>query len=258
MMAWALGATLAAVAGVLIASDQTLSATTLTLLVVNAYAAAVVGRLRSLPARSSARSSSACSSPTPSATSARPPPSAHQPADACVRAIPAIMLFVVIVLQPEARLRAHGVARPRSPLRVPSQKLALRRWHRADRRDHGPRVDAPAASDLSLVVKGFGFALITLSLVPLTGYAGQISLAQMTFTGIGAVAMAAWGAKAHRWRVVADRRLRGGGCGRRASGPPAVGHLPGPGHGGVRVVLHLRCSSTSRASCPAAASRCRA
>ena len=45
-----------------------------------------------------------------------------------------------------------------------------------------------------LVVKAFGFAIVTLSLVPLTGYAGQISLAQMTFTGIGAVAMATWGA----------------------------------------------------------------
>ena len=44
------------------------------------------------------------------------------------------------------------------------------------------------------MVKAFGFAIITLSLVPLTGYAGQISLAQMTFTGIGAVAMATWGA----------------------------------------------------------------
>jgi branched-chain amino acid transport system permease protein len=51
-----------------------------------------------------------------------------------------------------------------------------------------------AAPDLNLVTKGFGFAVITLSLVPLTGYAGQISLAQLTFTGIGAVAMATWGA----------------------------------------------------------------
>ena len=33
-------------------------------------------------------------------------------------------------------------------------------------------------------------ALLMLSLVPLTGWAGQISLAQMTFAGVGAYAMA--------------------------------------------------------------------
>ena len=44
MLAWAIGAGLAAVSGVLIASEQTLSAVTLTLLVINAYAVAVVGR----------------------------------------------------------------------------------------------------------------------------------------------------------------------------------------------------------------------
>jgi ABC-type branched-subunit amino acid transport system permease subunit len=49
-------------------------------------------------------------------------------------------------------------------------------------------------TDLNLVTTGFYLAIVTLSLVPLTGYAGQISLAQLTFTGIGAVAMATWGA----------------------------------------------------------------
>ncbi|WP_421121839.1 branched-chain amino acid ABC transporter permease [Aquihabitans daechungensis] len=48
-LSWAVGCTLAAVAGVLIAPILTLDQTTLTLLVINAYAAAVVGRLRSLP-----------------------------------------------------------------------------------------------------------------------------------------------------------------------------------------------------------------
>jgi ABC-type branched-subunit amino acid transport system permease subunit len=59
-----------------------------------------------------------------------------------------------------------------------------------------------SASDLVLVTKGAGIALVTLSLVPLTGYAGQISLAQMTFVGIGAVAMAAWGASGSPLAVV--------------------------------------------------------
>ena len=49
MLSWAIGASLAAVAGVLIAPVQNLEPITLTLLVVTAYAAAAVGRLRSLP-----------------------------------------------------------------------------------------------------------------------------------------------------------------------------------------------------------------
>src|SRR3954471_19523490 len=48
-LSWALGATLAAVAGILIAPTITMSHILLTLLVVNGYAAAMLGRLRNLP-----------------------------------------------------------------------------------------------------------------------------------------------------------------------------------------------------------------
>ena len=50
MLAWAIGCSLAALAGILTAPLLTLSHTVLTLLIVNAYAAAMIGRLRSLPA----------------------------------------------------------------------------------------------------------------------------------------------------------------------------------------------------------------
>src|SRR5205085_11787681 len=40
--------------------------------------------------------------------------------------------------------------------------------------------------------QGVVYALIMLSLVLLTGYAGQISLAQMTFVGLGAFSMGKW------------------------------------------------------------------
>ena len=73
MASWALGAFLAALAGVLITPIQgsTMSATALTLLVIDAFAAAMFGRLRSVPRRSSAlvlaspaATSSATSRPT--------------------------------------------------------------------------------------------------------------------------------------------------------------------------------------------------
>lgn len=193
MLAWALGAGLAAVSGVLIASEQTLSAITLTLLVINAYAVAVVGRLRSLPG--AFLGAVILGLAESYATGYIDPSYALGPVSLqnLRTAIPAVMLFVVILVQPEARLRAHGVTRPKSPVRPPSQVTAI--WGGLalvlGTAAIGSLLSGP---DLNLVQKGFGFALITLSLVPLTGYAGQISLAQMTFTGIGALAMATWGA----------------------------------------------------------------
>jgi len=193
MMAWALGAGMAALSGVLIASEQTLSATTLTLLFINAYAVAVVGRLRSLPGAFLGAiilgllQSYAIG---------------YIPQDAMLgpiglqsleRAIPAIMLFVVIMAQPQDRLRAHGVSRRSAGSKPVAQRVAL---------IGGAAFILVVAglgslmslTDLNLVTTGFYLAIVTLSLVPLTGYAGQISLAQLTFTGIGAVAMATWGA----------------------------------------------------------------
>src|SRR5580700_735765 len=48
-LSWVLGSALAAIAGILIAPTLQLSVAPLTLLVINAYAAAIIGRLRSLP-----------------------------------------------------------------------------------------------------------------------------------------------------------------------------------------------------------------
>jgi branched-chain amino acid transport system permease protein len=193
MLAWAMGAGLAAISGVFIATEQTLSAVTLTLLVVNAYAVAVVGRLRSLPgvflgAVILGLAESYAVGYIPQNAALGPISLANLRS-----AIPAIMLFVVILLQPEARLRAQGATRPRTAIRAPSQSTAI--WGGVALVLAAAALGALLAPpDLNLVMRGFGFALITLSLVPLTGYAGQISLAQLTFTGIGAVAMATFGA----------------------------------------------------------------
>ena len=201
MLAWALGACLASVSGVLIASEQTLSATNLTLLFINAYAVAVVGRLRSLPGAFLGAvilglvQAYAIGYIPQSATIG---PISLQ---SLQQAIPAIMLFVVMVLQPQDRVRAHGSTRRTEPMRPPSQRFAL----------VGGVLfvlavaaigSLVAPSDLNLLLGGFYTAMVTLSLVPLTGYAGQISLAQLTFVGIGAVAMATWGANGEPWAVL--------------------------------------------------------
>ncbi|MCX7243339.1 MAG: hypothetical protein NTV64_06110, partial [Polaromonas sp.] len=174
MMAWALGSGMAALSGVLIASEQTLSATTLTLLFINAYAVAVVGRLRSLPG---AFLGAVILGLLESYAIG------YIPQDAMLgpislqsskNAIPAVMLFVVIMLQPQDRLRAHGVSRRSSGSKPVAQRVAL---------VGGAAFIIVVAglgslmslTDLNLVTTGFYLAIVTLSLVHLTGYqeAGQ-------------------------------------------------------------------------------------
>jgi branched-chain amino acid transport system permease protein len=64
--------------------------------------------------------------------------------------------------------------------------------------------------DLIRVGQGLAFALVMLSLVPLTGYGGQVSLAQMTFAGLGAFAMAKVGANGNIIGLVAAAALAAG------------------------------------------------
>ncbi|MFN2590518.1 MAG: ABC transporter permease [Actinomycetota bacterium] len=183
MASWAIGASLAALAGILIAPKLQLNVTVLTLLVVNAYAAAVVGKLRSLPL--TFVGAMALGLIENYATNY-----IHL-SGALVNlrsALPTIFLFVFLLLVPEARLRAGRIAGSIIP-RLPSRKQTLA---------GGVFLVAAAylvssflgAGDLTRVTEGLAFAIIMLSLVPLVGLSGQVSLCQMTFAGLGAVAMA--------------------------------------------------------------------
>ena len=130
MLSWALGSSLAALAGILLAPVLQLNVQALTLLVVNAYAAAMVGRLRSVPltfvgalvlglAESYAVG--------------------YLPSDgifANVRlAIPTLMLFIVLLLLPEVRLRGGSTVAARMPRLVSASEHA---WWRAPRSSRAP------------------------------------------------------------------------------------------------------------------------
>jgi branched-chain amino acid transport system permease protein len=194
-LAWALGSTLAAVAGILLAPNIGLRVDALTLFIVDAFAAAVIGRLRSLPwtfagglligiAQSFALNFLQWGGRWSTA----------------LVAIPAVILFLALLVLPEARIEAGRLA-PKHPVpRVPTLGRA-----------------ATGLAALVLVVAlvaEFGgldttnlrrltLALLTsaimLSLVPLTGWAGQVSLAQITFVGVGAFAMAEVAGDAQSW-----------------------------------------------------------
>ena len=111
-----------------------------------------------------------------------------------------MILFVALLALPEARLEAGRlVANHRVP-RVPglgraASGLAAVVLVVALVAEFGG-LDTTNLRRLTLALIT---ALIMLSLVPLTGWAGQISLAQITFVGVGAFAMAEVAGDAQSW-----------------------------------------------------------
>ncbi len=192
---WALGSSLAALAGILVAERIVFDVVALTFLVVNAYAAAVVGRLTSLTRTFVGAVVLALVQSYGQGYLQENP--AWLPKDLDVvntvsTAVPVVLLLVVLLLIPQARLRAAGIQRSREAVPHPKIRLTL----------IGVGSLVAVVALVSLVMggddritwsKGLALAIIMLSLVPLTGYGGQISLAQMSFAGLGAYAVATWG-----------------------------------------------------------------
>jgi branched-chain amino acid transport system permease protein len=185
-LSWILGSSLAAIAGILIAPTLQLSVAPLTLLVINAYAAAIIGRLRSLPYTFLG---AAIIGLTGSYVVGYLPVSTVNWLQNLPLAVPIIILLAALLLQPHERLRGYLVRRSRESFPVPSYRLALTG---SVLLIAACAVFAPLLSTQPLYFASIGLALgvIGLSLVPLLGYAGQISLCQMTFAGVGALAFA--------------------------------------------------------------------
>jgi branched-chain amino acid transport system permease protein len=183
---WALGSTLACLAGILIAPYLQLAALPLTLLVINAYAAAVIGRLRSLSMTvvgaviiGLLQSYAVGYLPTSTVTWLQRLPDA----------IPILVLFVALLILPHQRLRGGASRRVRESFPVPTYKVALigSVIVIALTALIGPLLGTQSLYSMS---NGLALGIIGLSLVPLVGYGGQISLCQMTYAGIGAVVYA--------------------------------------------------------------------
>ncbi|HMC71508.1 MAG TPA: branched-chain amino acid ABC transporter permease, partial [Mycobacteriales bacterium] len=94
---------------------------------------------------------------------------------------------------PQSRLRGHNAARTRERLPMPSWTGSLVAC--------GALITATAViasmvtdPNALTLMRVFGIGVVALSLVPLVGYGGHISLCQMSFAGIGAITMAHLGA----------------------------------------------------------------
>ncbi|MCL4293665.1 MAG: ABC transporter permease [Acidimicrobiia bacterium] len=188
-LSWAIGSSLAALAGILIAPLITLDVVLLTLLVIDAYAAAVVGRLRSLPLTFLGAMILGLAQSHGSYWLPKAFPGDRFPdwLPGFTDSLPVILLFVALLALPEARLRGARAVRAVTG-RVPSVRHAAAgallltgvAWAGAG---------FMTGQDVQRVGEGVALGLIGLSLVPLTGFAGQVSLCPFAFAGLGAVAM---------------------------------------------------------------------
>jgi branched-subunit amino acid ABC-type transport system permease component len=190
-LSWALGAFLAALAGVLITPIQgsAMSATALTLLVIDAFAAAMFGRLRSLPRTFIGALVLGLAGSYVIG---------YFPAERWTWtgnfrvSLPMIALFVVLLFLPQDRLRGATVLRSRERFRLPSIRsavvaalvLVLGMFLLRE-------LLAPTA--VNNMAFAMTAALVALSLVLLTGYAGEINLAVLSFGAIGAIVVHHYG-----------------------------------------------------------------
>jgi branched-subunit amino acid ABC-type transport system permease component len=186
LVSWMIGISLSALAGILITPFQggSLSATLLTLLVINAFAAAMFGRLRNLPLTYMGAivlgfgTRAAFDRPTGLF------PKSFDWRGNFRLAVPMILLFIVLLVLPQDRLRGAVITRTRERFTLPSM---------TDAYIGGAvlifciflltRIMEPTA--LISLSNGIGGAIIILSLVLLVGYAGEVSFATMAFAGIG-------------------------------------------------------------------------
>jgi len=201
MASWALGASLAAVAGILIGAGAPLQGAKLTLLVINSFAAAVVGRLRSLPMTFLGALILGLAEAYVAAyvdSSWQIGPIGFTSVGA---AVSPLMLLLVMVFLPQSRLRAGGVQRQREHWPVPTWRIALIGAGALVLVTWGAIDVMPARGVVQMAYASY-LALVALSLVPLTGYAGQISLAPLTFAGIGGVIAGYMGASWSPWGIL--------------------------------------------------------
>ena len=159
-----------------------LEATTLTLLIIDTFAAAMFGRLSSIP-RTFVGAMVLGLGATYFLGYA---PTRFDWVSNVRGALPLIVLFIVLLLIPQDRLRGVSQIRSRERPRVATVRQAAA-WAAgfvgivyllsrvADPVMMGPWVNAMA------------FSIVALSLVPLTGYAGEINLVPLSFGAIGIV-----------------------------------------------------------------------
>lgn len=184
---WAIGFMLAALAGILISPLLgSMTVLALTLVVVNAYAAAIFGRLRSLPLTFAG--ALVVGLMVSYWTWLSDTGQKWQWLSGLRVAMPVVVLFVFLLFLPQDRLRGTTVTSSKERFNVPTMTQAVAFG--------GLLVLVIAAlvpmlttSWESILGTGLAYGVVGLSLVLLTGYAGEVNLAPLAFAGIGAIVL---------------------------------------------------------------------
>jgi branched-chain amino acid transport system permease protein len=191
---WILGFVMAALAGVLLAPTQTtgISIEAMTLLVVNGYAAAIVGRLKNIPVTFAAAIGIGLAENYVINYILPHVPQSYVP-DITV-ALPMVFLFIALVSLPSVRLRAVGrLTTMRSPrVATGRESIVVGVIFFAVAIVVAYLFSSTEIKGTTLLSLGglvMTLGIVGLSLVLLTGYSGQISLCQFSFMGIGAFVM---------------------------------------------------------------------
>ena len=196
MFAWALSSSMAAVAGIFLAQEfGFLDRNALTLFIVAAFAAAIIGRLRSLPLTlvggavigfSVAFSTEFLNFAQGNLIEVNP---LRWQTMTNPGVIPGIILFLALLFVPQARIEGRRAAKAVTA-RVPSLKRAAVGFAvlfavMVFLAGPAPSLGLITGPDVLRIEFAVAIAFVMLSLVPLTGWSGQISFAQVTFAGVG-------------------------------------------------------------------------
>ncbi len=199
-MGWIAGAVLASLAGILLAPKVSpLDINTITLIVVNGYAAAVVGKLKSLPM--TFVGGAALGLMESYAIGYLPQSWQNSWLSNVQLALPMIFLFVILLVLPHEPLRGASALRWRVP-RIAGRGESM---VGAAGLVAGCLMISVVTTGTTLqtLTTGLAFGLVALSLVLLTGYGGQVCLAQLTFAGLGAFVMSRVAGGGSWWGLLA-------------------------------------------------------
>jgi branched-chain amino acid transport system permease protein len=189
---WALGTMTAGVAGILIAPETGMVVENLTLVIIIAFAAAAIARLKSLPWAFAGGMIIGLARAFAGVFLSFDQDFAYAP-----EAIPAVILFIAVLFLPQARLETGTVRLTKRTERLTTPKEALAGalvmiglvgawangwipWFTGT--NFGERTEVWLGRGVGFMVIG----LVMLSLVPLTGWAGQVSFANFAIAGFGA------------------------------------------------------------------------
>jgi len=187
-LAWAVGTSLAALAGILLAPVIGLQYFDLTLLVISAYAAAMLGKLTNLPLTYVGAMGLGLAQSYVVGYLQDLPFHIGDKLTGLPAVIPSLFLFAILVILPQAPLRIGQV---KGIVSAPVPTLTRSAVWGAGLIVLVILLSAGMAdSNLLLVGTAATYGIVMLSLVLLTGYGGFVSLAQFTFAGVGAVAYA--------------------------------------------------------------------